>query len=229
MTTSALFFGAFDWIPEDSHRDWRELEWYAVDFMRQWLSPVNPDTGSAELLRLLRFRIQEWRHSGNVPAVGTTRVKVRVPCLGSVEAPTAVEQKSLISSEQWRTVKEFLEVDPRMLMVFLHDNNRAALDRVLGVVGLVDETEGQEIGSADPVPDDLINQRTAAELIGCSERTIQRRLRTGDIEGHGAGRKISRKELMAKSDSMLKRRPRRHQKSRDARRRKCDTTTPKTT
>ena len=63
-------------------------------------------------------------------------------------------------------------------------------------------------------PNDLISQERAAEILKCSERTIQRRIEDNTIRGYGAKgkRKVSQAELDSKAAQILKRRPRKKKK-----------------
>ena len=59
-------------------------------------------------------------------------------------------------------------------------------------------------------PNDLISQERAAEILKCSERTIQRRIDDRTLTGYGAKgkRKVSQAELDSKAAQILERRPR---------------------
>lgn len=65
------------------------------------------------------------------------------------------------------------------------------------------------------IPTDLITQVQAADDLGCSERTIQRRIDDGTVRGYGpkGKRKVSQGEVEAKASQILERQPRKKKRT----------------
>lgn len=62
--------------------------------------------------------------------------------------------------------------------------------------------------SAAVMPGDLISHESAAEIVGCDARTIQRRIDGRALVGYGQFRQVSRAEVETKRGSLVKRRAR---------------------
>lgn len=94
----------------------------------------------------------------------------------------------------------------------LHSNDHEAIYRTLadGIESQIGRIRSIQVLDADRPKTQWITQTQAAELLRCSERTIQRRIEDGTLGSSGpmGRRRVSKQEVEAKRELILNRRPR---------------------
>ena len=78
-----------------------------------------------------------------------------------------------------------------------------------------DPTAARQATEDERIPDDLIRQERACEILACSAKTVMRRIDDGTVRGYGpkGGRRVSQAEIESKRLQMLDRKPRRRNRS----------------
>ena len=85
---------------------------------------------------------------------------------------------------------------------------RAAIQRGLAAWRYQNPAEAARQAIEAATPQDLISQESAAELLGCSDRTIRRRIEEGALTAYGPDRQLSEAEVVEKKLQLFKRKPR---------------------